>query len=132
MAHGCGKITHMDMNFEKRYIEARRKVICADFAYLNDKQREAVMATEGPLLILAGAGSGKTTVLINRIANLLKYGRAGDSTQIDEFAAEEDISVMERGGPEAQRLAALDPVKPWRILAITFTNKAADELKERL
>lgn len=120
------------MNLKKRYIEARRNVICADFAHLNEMQRRAVMATEGPLLILAGAGSGKTTVLINRIANLLKYGRAGDSTEVSEFAAEEDISVMERGGAEAQRVAALDPVKPWRILAITFTNKAAGELKERL
>lgn len=120
------------MDLEKRYIEARRNVICADFAHLNEMQRRAVMATEGPLLILAGAGSGKTTVLINRIANLLKYGRAGDSTEVSEFAAPEDITVMERGGHDAQRLAALDPVKPWRILAITFTNKAADELKERL
>lgn len=130
--NGCDKITHMDMSFEKKYIEARRRVICDDFAYLNEKQREAVMATEGPLLILAGAGSGKTTVLINRIANLLKYGRAGDTAEMDEFATPEDIAVMERGGPEAQRLAAFEPVKPWRILAITFTNKAADELKERL
>ena len=65
---------------------------------MNPRQLEAVLHTEGPLLILAGAGSGKTTVLINRIAYI-----------IDQSLA-----------------------KPWQILAITFTNKAAGELKERL
>ena len=90
------------------------------------------MATEGPLLILAGAGSGKTTVLINRIANLLRYGIAGDTNELPANASEEDIEIMLSGGDDARRIAALDPVEPWRVLAITFTNKAADELKARL
>ncbi len=119
-------------DFEKRYVAARRAVVRADFADLNDRQIEAVMATEGPLLILAGAGSGKTTVLINRIANLLKYGRAGDSEEVPANADEAQLRILEAGGQEAQQLAALDPVAPWRILAITFTNKAAGELKDRL
>ena len=122
----------MNNETEKRYIEARRKVIETDFGRLNPMQRKAVMATEGPLLILAGAGSGKTTVIINRIANLLRYGSASDSVELPENACEEDIDVMLCGGEEARRLAALDPVEPWRILAITFTNKAAGELKARL
>lgn len=122
----------MDNATEKRYIEARRKVIESDFGKLNPMQRKAVMATEGPLLILAGAGSGKTTVIINRIANLLRYGSASDSVELPENAEESDIDTMLRGGEEARVLAALDPVEPWRILAITFTNKAADELKLRL
>ncbi len=122
----------MSLDFEKRYIDARRKLIESDFASLNPMQRKAVMATEGPLLILAGAGSGKTTVLINRIANLLRYGIAGDTDELPANACEEDIDVMLSGGEEARRIAALDPVEPWRILAITFTNKAADELKSRL
>ena len=122
----------MNTDFEKRYIEARRKLIESDFAALNPMQRKAVMATEGPLLILAGAGSGKTTVLINRIANLLRYGIAGDSNELPENASEEDIELMLNGGENAKQLAALEPVEPWRILAITFTNKAADELKARL
>ena len=119
-------------DLEKSYIAARKAVVSADFAHLNPMQRQAVLATEGPLLILAGAGSGKTTVLINRIANLLKYGRAGDS---DEVPANIDGAALETllaGGDGSAGLAALDPVEPWRILAITFTNKAADELKDRL
>ncbi len=120
------------MDFTDRYCEARRRLIRARFKKLNDRQIEAVMATEGPLLILAGAGSGKTTVLINRIANLLRFGRASDSRELPADADEESLRLLEAGGPEAEELAALDPVDPWRILAITFTNKAADELKERL
>ena len=117
----------------KRYIEARRNVIAADFARLNPMQQEAVLKTEGPLLILAGAGSGKTTVLINRIANLLRYGRGSDCDAVPPDATEEQLAVLEAGASEeARRLAAVDPVEPWRIIAITFTNKAADELKARL
>ncbi len=122
----------MNNSFETRYLEARKKVIETDFAGLNPMQRKAVMATEGALLILAGAGSGKTTVLINRIANLMRYGKASDSDEIPENACVEDIDKMARLDDEARRTAAFEPVEPWRILAITFTNKAADELKARL
>lgn len=122
----------MNKSFEERYLEARKKVIETDFAGLNPMQRKAVMATEGALLILAGAGSGKTTVLINRIANLMRYGKAADSDVIPENASVEDIDKMARLDDEARCTAALEPVEPWRILAITFTNKAADELKTRL
>ena len=123
----------MDASFEKRYLAARRKVIENDFKNLNPEQRKAVMTTEGPLLLLAGAGSGKTTVLINRIVNLMRYGSASDSTEIPDYASEEDIQIMEACmGDISRRVAALDPVDPWRIIAITFTNKAAGELKARL
>ena len=123
----------MKNDFTERYIAARRRIIENDFQNLNPMQREAVLATEGPLLILAGAGSGKTTVLINRVANLLKYGRASDSDEVPANATEADLAILEAGpSPEAERLAAFEPVEPWRVIAITFTNKAADELKSRL
>ena len=122
----------MVTDFEKRFIQARKEYIRAQFSHLNDMQQQAVLATEGPLLILAGAGSGKTTVLINRIANLLRFGKGGDSDEINEYADEKALLSLEAGDENAARYAALDPVEPWRILAITFTNKAAGELKERL
>ena len=123
----------MTTEFEQRYIAARKKLIEAEFSFLNPEQRKAVMTVEGPLLLLAGAGSGKTTVLINRIANLIRYGEASESGEVPAGATEADLAVLEAGlSDEARRLAALNPVEPWRILAITFTNKAADELKTRL
>ena len=65
--------------FLNRFLTARRKYIAGQFSNLNSMQQEAVLTTDGPLLLLAGAGSGKTTVLINRSANLMKYGCGADS-----------------------------------------------------
>ena len=127
-------------NFEERYIAARRAVIARRYARMNPPQREAVLATEGPLLLLAGAGSGKTTVLINRVDNLLTFGKGSDSDYVPQWATAEDLAFLE-GFPEkpsfddwreAHRLCAVEPAAPWSVLAITFTNKAAGELKERL
>lgn len=123
-----------------RFIAARRKYIASQFKSLNSKQLKAVLTTEGPLLLLAGAGSGKTTVLINRIANIIRYGRGSDCDEMPDTIAEDDISFLEHF-PEnatdidtrrADNLCAVEPVPAYRILAITFTNKAANQLKERL
>ena len=123
-----------------RFCKARRAAIALDYAQLNPEQKKAVLATEGPLLLLAGAGSGKTTVLIHRIANLIKYGRGSDSNEVPEWVGPEELETLEEyvrhpeGMDKAQveRLCRLDPAVPWSIIAITFTNKAAGELKERL
>ena len=130
----------MTEHYEERYLTARRKYIAAQFQNLNNMQQEAVLTTEGPLLLLAGAGSGKTTVLIHRIANLLRFGSASDSCEIPDFVSEEDVEFLEslrEPMTEQQRyradfLCAVRPAAPWNVIAITFTNKAANELKERL
>ena len=129
----------LDHEQELRFCKARRAAIAREFARLNPEQQRAVLATEGPLLLLAGAGSGKTTVLIHRIANLMKYGRGSDSPEVPQWVAEDDLTFLEayaatgQGDRERQeRLCRLDPAVPWSILAITFTNKAAGELKDRL
>ena len=127
-------------DLERRFIAARRAVIAGTYQNLNDRQREAVLCTEGPLLLLAGAGSGKTTVLIHRVANLLRYGRGSDTEEIPMPISEDEVEFLEQyaqhSDPEqealAQYLCAVEPARPWEVLAITFTNKAANELKERL
>ncbi len=120
------------LSLRRRYIEGR-------FAGLNDMQRQAVFTTEGPLLILAGAGSGKTTVLVNRVANLILFGQAYYSQdvarEVTPALLDELRTCVEAGvapSPQLAPLLAVRPVKPWNILAITFTNKAAGELKARL
>ena len=127
-------------DFKQRYIAARKAVIAQDLQRLNPMQRQAAMTTEGPLLLLAGAGSGKTTVLIQRVYNLLTYGRGSDSDEVPVWATEEDLQFLEsfpaRPTEEdvrrARHLCAVDVPRPWEIIAITFTNKAAGELKDRL
>jgi len=130
----------LDHQQELRFCKARRAAIARDFTRLNTEQQQAVLTTEGPLLLLAGAGSGKTTVLINRIANLIRYGCGSDSVEVPEDVTAEDLAFLEsyaadpaeKDTERARRLCQLDPAAPWSILAITFTNKAAGELKERL
>lgn len=120
------------LSFKTEYLSARKAWLENRFSFLNPMQRLAVLATEGPVLILAGAGSGKTTVLIHRIANLLRYGSASDSDAIPETASDTGLSELRRLSEKAESYASLFPVPAWKILAITFTNKAADELKSRL
>ena len=130
----------MNIDLEQRFLAARRKFIAGEFDALNDMQQEAVLTTEGPLLLLAGAGSGKTTVLINRIANLMRFGRGSDCKEIPASITDEDVEFLENfplNPSEYEQwrgdsLCAVGAAAPWQILAITFTNKAANEMKERL
>ncbi len=128
----------MTRDFQERFVKARREYIAQKYSRMNSRQMEAVLTTQGPLLLLAGAGSGKTTVLIHRIANLISYGSASDSPEVPDFVTEEDVILLEKlvareeTSEQAEDLCRLDPAKPWSIIAITFTNKAANELKERL
>lgn len=130
----------MNDSMISRFIAARRKYIASQFSQLNNMQQQAALATEGPLLLLAGAGSGKTTVLINRIANLVRFGRGSDSNDVPDTVTEEDITFLENlqeplddfDRNRADYLCAVEPAAPWSVMAITFTNKAANELKERL
>ncbi len=127
----------------QNFLAVRKKILENRFKNLNNMQKKAVFNVNGPVLILAGAGSGKTTVLINRIVNMIKYGNAYFSNEIKTLVDESDFPLLERAAEDyfslsdeekenVDMLIADEPVKPYNILAITFTNKAANEIKERL
>lgn len=130
----------MTKQFSDRFIKARKRYISQYYSHLNKMQLEAALTTEGPLLLLAGAGSGKTTVLINRISNILRFGRGSDTNEIFDDITVEDIEFLENLTMDADTaelrradaLCAVEPPAPWNVIAITFTNKAANELKNRL
>ncbi|MBO7304174.1 MAG: UvrD-helicase domain-containing protein [Clostridia bacterium] len=125
---------------ENRYLKAKRALFIKAYSQkLNPEQSRAVFTTEGPLLVLAGAGSGKTTVLVNRIAFIIKYGDAYFSDAVPDFTTEADVLALENAinmtpSEISQILPEFihRPCPPWQVLAITFTNKAAREIKERL
>ena len=127
-----------DMQLREEYLGAKRALFDKYYEKLNDRQREAVYQVNGPLLILAGAGSGKTTVLVNRLAHIIRYGDAVQAGYVPEGVTEGTLAEMR----EAMNLGhealgdylvrfAVNPPPPWQVMAITFTNKAAREIKSR-
>ena len=116
--------------------EAKKAALKKYFSRMNDRQQEAVFTVDGPVLVLAGAGSGKTTVIVNRIANMINFGKAysaGGQGSSEDIAFLTDYAEGKTDDFDTLRdIVAAEPVKPWNILAITFTNKAAGELRERL
>ena len=125
------------MRGNKSYIELKKTALMQYFSRMNDMQKKAVFTVNGPLLVLAGAGSGKTTVIVNRIANMINFGnayfdetRSGNADDIEFLEAYINGETDDLDG--LREAVAVNPIKPWNILAITFTNKAANELKERL
>lgn len=129
------------MNYElnNRYLAAKRKLFDKALSGLNPQQRDAVFTVNGPLLVIAGAGSGKTTVLVRRIAQIIRYGNAYYTDKVPQDLTPAYVSDLE----SAVELAAedIEPIldefaceaaAPWSVLAITFTNKAANEIKTRI
>ena len=129
----------MAASLQQEFCALRDTYIEKQFGRLNDMQRQAVFTTDGPLLILAGAGSGKTTVLVNRIANLIRFGSAHGSDWTPREVTEDDVKALKTAimtGTDAPAwldgMLRQNAVRSWNVMAITFTNKAAGEMKERL
>ncbi|MEG0693601.1 MAG: UvrD-helicase domain-containing protein, partial [Oscillospiraceae bacterium] len=128
----------MQINQES-FNEIKRTILKNRFTKMNDMQKKAIFKVNGPVLILAGAGSGKTTVLVNRIANMLNFGDAYNNDYISEYVTNEDYDYLKsiENSTDYDVECFKDAIKvnainPWNVLAITFTNKAANELKGRL
>ncbi len=133
-------INHSGVDIGAEFLRAKRRLFDKVYSrFLNPEQTRAVFTAKGPLLVLAGAGSGKTTVLVNRIAYLIKYGDAyftdyvpegvdGDTVEALNYAYEMAPEEIESILPQFIH----EPTPPWSVLAFTFTNKAAGEIKERL
>lgn len=122
------------------YKDLKKRALEAYFSNANEMQRQAIFKINGAVLIIAGAGSGKTTVLVNRIAYMMRFGNAYHDDKTRRLSEEdkkflEDFPTLPRTAENGRRLGEIigtEQVAPWNILAITFTNKAAGELRERL
>lgn len=126
-------------NLTNEFCELRKQYIDAKFMTMNPMQKKAIYNVDGPVLVLAGAGSGKTTTIIGRIVYMVMFGHAYYSTETTFPVTESDIkelkSVLSGTGSISEHLKSMlqvKPVSPQNIMAVTFTNKAAGEMKKRL
>ncbi len=128
---------------QKEYFRLRDQIIESFYRHLNTEQREAVFTGNAPVLILAGAGTGKTTVLTHKLHFIMQFAHTYKSEQIPAGLTEDDLQLMESWleEQESRKFRNLPPgvvrlisggVRPYNILAVTFTNKAANEMKERV
>lgn len=126
-------------NLTNEFCELRKQYIDAKFMTMNPMQKKAIYNVDGPVLVLAGAGSGKTTTIIGRIVYMVMFGHAYYSTKTTFPVTENDIkelkSVLAGTGSISEHLKSMlqvKPISPQNIMAVTFTNKAAGEMKKRL
>lgn len=126
-------------NLTNEFCELRKQYIDAKFMTMNPMQKKAIYNVDGPVFVLAGAGSGKTTTIIGRIVYMVMFGHAYYSTETTFPVTEGDIkelkSVLSGTGSISEHLKSMlqvKPVSPQNIMAVTFTNKAAGEMKKRL
>lgn len=125
---------------KEEFIKAKRALFDKVYSeHLNPEQRRAVFTVNGPVLVLAGAGSGKTTVLVNRVAYIIKYGNAYFSEYLPDDVDEDTVEALklalDMSAEDVEEILPqfiTSPCPPWSVLAITFTNKAAGEIKTRL
>lgn len=127
------------MSLKSEFLQYRKEYILKFFNNLNKSQKEAVFHINGPLLILAGAGSGKTTVLVNRIFNMVMFGEAYNSDYVNQDVSQDDIDQIKNFlyndievSEKVKHLLKYKTINYYNILAITFTNKAAKELNDRI
>ncbi len=124
---------------QNEFLSVKKSLFDKLYDNLNNEQRQAVFTVNGPLLVLAGAGTGKTTVLVNRIAHIVRFGNAYNSDCVPSDMTESRLNEL-KGALSLSKEELTDvlsefitePCPPWAMLCITFTNKAANEMKSRL